>query len=204
MLDQGQGSSLTLDLEGTLEIDHVIIQEDISKGKRVLKYTLETLADGKWRPVAEGTAIGHKDPQVPPVSRRKDSADGREVAEHSKCQALRDPATGQTIRNKRPRRQPPKHAAETVGENRVNLTWAASQDPETGVAKYLVLRNGTVIGEAGTTSYSDSELFGSTNYSYQVVAVNGGMESRKSNTVSLATPVEVTGPAVVSVRRRPR
>ena len=200
----GQGSSITLDLEGPLEIDHVIIQEDISKGERVLKYTLERLAEGKWRQIGEGTAIGHKkihkfSPFVA-AQIRLTVVKSKDVPQIRKLYVTR---TGQTVRDKTPPSAPRGLAAKTVGENRVDLTWEALQDPETGIAKYKVLRNGTVVGEARATSYSDTDLFGSTNYSYQVVAVNGaGMESEKSNTVSLATPVEVTGPAVVSVEQR--
>jgi alpha-L-fucosidase len=41
--------------------------EDISQGERVLEYVIEGQADGKWKELAKGTAIGHKkiDPIAP-------------------------------------------------------------------------------------------------------------------------------------------
>lgn len=56
----GNGATLTLDLKGPVEMDHVVIQEDIAKGERIRQYDLDGLADGQWRPIAKGTAIGHK------------------------------------------------------------------------------------------------------------------------------------------------
>jgi alpha-L-fucosidase len=60
---------VTLALGGHCQIDHVLIQEDISKGERVRQYTVEGLADGKWQQIAEGTAIGHKKiHQITPIT----------------------------------------------------------------------------------------------------------------------------------------
>jgi len=56
----GNGESLELDLGGSKAIDHVIVMEDITQGERVRRYIVEGLVDGAWRPLSEGTAVGHK------------------------------------------------------------------------------------------------------------------------------------------------
>jgi alpha-L-fucosidase len=57
----GRGDCLELDLKRPTRIDHVITAEEIAEGERVREYVLEGLAtDGTWRPLCEGTAIGHK------------------------------------------------------------------------------------------------------------------------------------------------
>ncbi len=56
----GAGSLLELDLGSPVKVDHVITMEDIAFGERVLQYVIEGFPDNEWRPLAEGTAIGHK------------------------------------------------------------------------------------------------------------------------------------------------
>jgi len=57
---QGEGDTVELDLGKPLVIDHVITMEDIAQGERVLEYVLEGFAEGQWKELAKGTAIGHK------------------------------------------------------------------------------------------------------------------------------------------------
>jgi alpha-L-fucosidase len=49
-----------LTLEKPTAIDTAVTMEDINEGERVREYVLEGLADGKWKELAHGTAIGHK------------------------------------------------------------------------------------------------------------------------------------------------
>ena len=56
----GRGREIVLELPSARQIDHIVIQEDISKGELVREYTLEAFADGKWQTVAGGSCIGHK------------------------------------------------------------------------------------------------------------------------------------------------
>jgi alpha-L-fucosidase len=56
----GRGSQVELDLGKPTRVDHVITAEDIGQGERVREYILEGFADGTWRELCEGTAIGHK------------------------------------------------------------------------------------------------------------------------------------------------
>lgn len=85
--------------------------------------------------------------------------------------------------------------ATATGTTTVGLTWAASADPETGVASYLVFRNGSQIGSTSQTTYEDTGLSPSTTYDYRVRAVNGdGLESNLSNEDS-ATTLDATEPS---------
>lgn len=56
----GEGSELSVQPSAPITIDRVVIQEDITKGERVRTYTVEGLVAGVWKPLARGTAIGHK------------------------------------------------------------------------------------------------------------------------------------------------
>jgi chitodextrinase len=83
----------------------------------------------------------------------------------------------------------------------VSLGWSASTDSgtnATGVAKYNVLRNGVVVAQPTTTSYTDSSLTANTTYSYVVQAVDGaGNVSASSSTLAVktATAPDTTAPA---------
>jgi len=56
----GMGDVVELDLGRPTTIDHVIAMEDITQGERVRQYVVEGLAGDAWKPLAQGTAIGHK------------------------------------------------------------------------------------------------------------------------------------------------
>jgi alpha-L-fucosidase len=49
-------------------VDHVVMEEDLRGGERVRAYRLEGLSAGRWVPLGDGAAIGHKRIQpVPPT-----------------------------------------------------------------------------------------------------------------------------------------
>jgi alpha-L-fucosidase len=65
----GQGSVTTLDLGGARRIDHLITQEDQSRGQKIARYRIEARIDGDWKTVAEGRTVGHKRiDRIPPVT----------------------------------------------------------------------------------------------------------------------------------------
>jgi chitodextrinase len=100
-----------------------------------------------------------------------------------------------TTRDATPPTTPSNLVATATGTTTVGLTWAASADPETGVASYLVFRNGSEIGSTSQTTYQDTGLSPSTTYDYRVRAVNGdGLESNLSNEDS-ATTLDGSGPS---------
>lgn len=56
----GKGAELLVMPSSPTRIDRVVIMEDIVEGERVREYTIEGEDDGQWKPLAHGTAIGHK------------------------------------------------------------------------------------------------------------------------------------------------
>jgi alpha-L-fucosidase len=53
-------ASLTVDLGAATPFDHVVLQEYIELGQRILKYTVEARIQGEWKTIAEGTSLGWK------------------------------------------------------------------------------------------------------------------------------------------------
>lgn len=57
----GLGKQLNISLDFPTEVDRVVIQEDITKGERVLSYEIKGLtADNVWVTLSNGVSIGHK------------------------------------------------------------------------------------------------------------------------------------------------
>src|SRR4029079_12814318 len=63
-------------------------------------------------------------------------------------------------------------AATDNGASAINLTWNASNDPESGVPKYRVFRDGVLLGEPTATNFLDISAVPGRSYSYRVSAVN--------------------------------
>ncbi len=58
---KGEGNSLELTFSKPTEINHVILQEDLSMGQRVLAFSIEGMNEKEqWNEVYDGTSIGHK------------------------------------------------------------------------------------------------------------------------------------------------
>ena len=58
---KGEGNALEISFSEPTEINHVILQEDLSKGQRVLGYTIEgTNEKGESLNLYKGTSVGHK------------------------------------------------------------------------------------------------------------------------------------------------
>lgn len=81
-----------------------------------------------------------------------------------------------------------------ISASRIDLTWGASTDTESGLAAYKVYRDGVLIATVTTTSYSDTGLGEYTQHTYQVAAFDKkGNVSRKCKAVTLYT-VDTTAP----------
>ncbi|MGB2821228.1 MAG: Ig-like domain-containing protein, partial [Phycisphaerae bacterium] len=63
--------------------------------------------------------------------------------------------------------------AQAYSSIRVDVTWSAAADGESGVAYYVVFRNGVEIGTSATLGYSDTTAVQTQTYTYSVSAVNG-------------------------------
>jgi alpha-L-fucosidase len=57
---RGEGDLFILKFKSPKSVRCVVIQEDISKGERILEYNLTGMADGIWKKLGNGTCIGHK------------------------------------------------------------------------------------------------------------------------------------------------
>ena len=88
--------------------------------------------------------------------------------------------------------------ANAVGPNQVNLSWSASTD-DTAVTGYKVLRGGTQITTVTGTSYTDTTVTGSTDYTYTIEAYDAASNvSADSNQASVTTPANDTTPPTIS------
>ncbi len=56
----GKGPVLTLELRESKPVDHLILEEDLRMGQRVLSYSLEGRVGGRWQSLGGGTSVGHK------------------------------------------------------------------------------------------------------------------------------------------------
>ena len=56
----GQKTVLTLNTKKDQQINYYMIQENIKKGERIRRYTIEAKVNGKWLVVSEGESVGHK------------------------------------------------------------------------------------------------------------------------------------------------
>ena len=101
-----------------------------------------------------------------------------------------------TTRDGTPPTVPRQLTATSVGSARIDLAWTPSEDPESGVQYYRVLRDGLEIATATATVFQDDGLEAGTSYEYRVAAVNGdGLESGLSDPAS-ATTADGSGPTV--------
>jgi chitodextrinase len=86
-------------------------------------------------------------------------------------------------------------AASASGPTAIDLTWTASTDA-TGVAKYTVERDGTVVGTSTTTSYRDTAATPGVTHSYRVSAVDyNGLTSAPAGPVVIGGPPDTTPPS---------
>ncbi len=56
----GEGEILEMVFNKPATLNHVILQEDIGKGQRVLSYVIEGYNQNKWIKLVEGTSVGNK------------------------------------------------------------------------------------------------------------------------------------------------
>lgn len=54
------GEDRTYCVQDDSPINVIMLQEDISQGQRVESFSIEALTNNQWKPIAQGTTIGHK------------------------------------------------------------------------------------------------------------------------------------------------
>ncbi len=88
--------------------------------------------------------------------------------------------------------------ATAASATQINLSWILADDTDTSVALYRSTNDTSFAAlttlAAGTTTYNDTGLSGSTNYYYIVNAVNSVGPSGNSNTATAKTPAVPTVP----------
>jgi len=52
--------SITIELGSETEVNRILVQEYIKLGQRVQEFKVEAFVDGNWKPLIDGTTIGHK------------------------------------------------------------------------------------------------------------------------------------------------
>lgn len=57
---KGRGYQFVQKFDKPEKINQIVIQEDIRKGERILKYRVDALKDGNWVKVCDGVSVGHK------------------------------------------------------------------------------------------------------------------------------------------------
>jgi hypothetical protein len=71
----------------------------------------------------------------------------------------------------------------------VQLSWGAAEDPESGIAHYVILRGDKKKGETAELSWQDESVKPEKEYSYRVRAVNGsGLEGEATESTVVVTP----------------
>ncbi len=81
-------------------------------------------------------------------------------------------------------------SAQVISSTKINLSWSAASD-NIAVAGYRIYRNGSLIATTANTSYPNTGLIPSTNYTYTVAAYDAaGNISNQSSSVSAATNSE--------------
>jgi chitodextrinase len=87
--------------------------------------------------------------------------------------------------------------ASNVTAQSLSLSWTAASELGGSVAGYDVYRNGVQIGTATGSSYADTNLAPSTNYSYQVAAFDAATPPNTSAlSAALAVTTAAAGPGV--------
>lgn len=56
----GTGRKIELRLNESQQVNHVILQEDITKGERIRRYAVQARTNGRWETVCHGQSVGNK------------------------------------------------------------------------------------------------------------------------------------------------
>jgi fibronectin type 3 domain-containing protein len=79
-----------------------------------------------------------------------------------------------------------------LSQSQISLSWSAATDAQTGIAEYVVYRDGGEIARTAALAYEDGGLQADEAYSYQVSAVNGqDLEGPKAGPIDLRTLSDV-------------
>ncbi len=90
--------------------------------------------------------------------------------------------------------------AAPVSTSEISLSWAQATDPDSGIDRYEVYRDGASVGTARGTTWNDSGLLDATSYRYEVSAVNGAnLEGPKGEAATATTDADEVPPVLREV-----
>lgn len=145
--------------------------------------------DGDATPIDSTTSTEYTDSTVEPETAYSYQVSARNGT------GLEGPTSGVTdvttpaATDQSPPSVPADFSAEAVSPDRVELTWSASEDPDSGVSAYRVYRDDSLLGTSPGIGYVDLTVEPNTTYEYEVTAVNGdGIESARTSPVAVTTP----------------
>lgn len=79
-----------------------------------------------------------------------------------------------------------------VSQSQISLSWSAATDAQTGIAEYVVYRDGGEIARTTALTYDDGGLQADRVYGYQISAVNGqGIEGTLGGPIDVRTLSDV-------------
>ncbi|MBE3098267.1 MAG: lamin tail domain-containing protein [Planctomycetes bacterium] len=162
----GSGESIELSMPGNPEADGTVPYY------RVDRVTYNNAAPWPTEPDGHGPAL----------ARLSAAAYGNDVANWEAGHTGGTPgAPNAGTIDRTPPTDPSALAATVISTSRIDLSWTGSADAQTGVAGYVVRRNGAVVALATGTAFSDTTVRPSVTYSYEVSAINGdGVESGRT------------------------
>ena len=137
--------------------------------------------------VSAGTTT-YSDTTVSPSTPYSYTVDAYDAAQNHSTQSAAATATTPAPADTTPPSVPTGLVSTGATASQVDLSWHASTD-NVGVAGYTVYRNGTVIANAGSTTFSDLAAAPNTKYTYTVDAFDAaGNHSAQSSSTTVTTP----------------
>lgn len=194
-----KGKVVSLKFDKPAEIDHIAVKEDIRFGERIRKFKVEAFDGKEWFPVFEdGISLGYQ--MISKLKKPTVVSEVRLTVEESvgepRIHEIYVTRTGMRKPDLTPPTTPAKLAA-TVNGREVSLKWSASQDPESGIKKYVIYRNNEVLTETTKTTYLDNSADEKMAYEYKVKAFNSSAASSQfSPTKSLKTDADQSAPVL--------
>jgi fibronectin type 3 domain-containing protein len=145
--------------------------------------------DAGESPIDSTTATTYDDDSVAPESTHSYEISARNGAGLEGPRSEPAEATTPAATDETPPSTPTDFSATATGPARVELSWTAAADPESGVAFYRVYRDGELLGTSPGGGFVDLTVEPTTSYEYEVAAVNGdGLEGARAGPLAVSTP----------------
>ena len=197
----GTGRELVLDLGGGREIDHIIVQEDLRNGERVLAHRVEGKVDGAWVKLGRGENLGHKriyrfTPKVVGAVRLvvEDALDEPVIRN------LAVTRTGWAAVSGNLPAAPVNLRATALAKAAVRLAWTAPQ-ADSGLDRFEIRRDGRLVGESRVPEFHDASTAETTSYRYEVATVDQVGRRGAPASLAVTTGQDPEPPSVAGLRQ---